>query len=170
MSTQNLVAAMREASYVERAHTVRHLGSYTNGQHSFDMMTLAWALMPVVTRNIMLAIMFHDFPERWTGDMPAVAKHQDGEFGKRMAIIEARITKKMGWIVELSQGERVWLKALDKLEMFLWCNDQLALGNKNVLTITGLVAHWFSHNRVPQEVVTFMKEYEWTRTPDSFPL
>ena len=118
----------------------------------------------------MLAIMFHDLPERWTGDMPACAKSEDAEFAKRMAVIEARINKKMGWNVELTEGERVWIKTLDKLEMLLWCHDQLALGNNNVLTITGILARWFAFNRVPQEVVDFLTDFEWTRTPDSFPL
>lgn len=169
MSTRDLIAIMREASQVERAHTIRHVGSYTNGQHSFDMMTLAWALMPTVTKNLMLAIMFHDFPERWTGDMPAVAKSEDGEFGKRMAIIEARISKKLGWEVELTEGERVWLKALDKLEMLLWCQDQMALGNSNVITIVAILRRWFATTKVPQPIVDFINGYEWQRTPDTFP-
>ena len=169
LTLNQYVAALRECSHVERAHTVRHNGSYTNGQHSFDMMTLAYTLMPVVTRNIMLAIMFHDFPERWTGDMPGPAKSEDGEFSKRMAIIEARIAKKMGWVIELEEGERIWLKALDKLELLLWCHDQLHMGNQNVLTITGILAAWFSNNQVPTEVVDFVSNYEWTRTPDSLP-
>lgn len=169
MNINDEVAAMRECSHVERSHTVRHLGSYTNGQHSVDMMGLAYILMPLVTRNVMLAIMLHDYPERWSGDMPSITKVEDPELSKRVTRIEARIAKKMGWDIELEDWERLWIKALDKLEMYLWCQDQLALGNQNVLTIIGVLAAWFSHNQVPMEVVDFIKNYKWTRTPDTFP-
>ena len=164
-----LVSRMREASVVERAHTIRHIGSYTNGQHSFDMMTLAWILMPVVTRNVMLAIMFHDLPERWTGDMPSTAKESDGEFGKRMAQIEARIESRMGWKVELHPDERVWVKALDKLELLLWSHDQLHMGNENALAIISRLAGWFQVNPVPHPVVDFLEQYSWMRTSDDIP-
>lgn len=169
MDINERIAILRECSHVERAHTMPHTGSYTNGQHSFDMMTLAWALMPVVTRNIMLAIMFHDFPERWTGDMPGPAKAEDPTFAKRMAQIEQRIEQKMGWRLELHDDERLWLKALDKLELLLWAQYQYKMGNLNVMTMIEAISVWFENNQVPMPIVEFLANYKWVRTPDSFP-
>lgn len=169
IDTNKLVIMLRESSKVERAHTLPHHGSYTVGQHSFDMMTLAWALMPVVTRNVMLGIMFHDLPERWTGDMPAPMKESDGELGKRLAMIEARIEATLGMKVELTNDERFWIKALDRTECFLWAHDQLNMGNQNAVAVIGNLAAWFMHNEVPTPVANFIKSYRWTRTPDQLP-
>lgn len=163
------VAILREASHVERGHTIPHHGSYTVGQHSLDMMSLAWLLMPVVTRNVMLAIMFHDFPERWTGDMPGPTKLGEPMLAKAMAKIEARIEKNMGWRIELTEDERVWVQALDKLECFLWANDQLRMGNANANAIIGNLAAWFNRTQLPTPIADFLNQYRWTRTPDVFP-
>lgn len=163
------VLMARECSHVERAHTLPHHGSYTNGQHSFDMMLLAYELMPVVTRNVMLAIMFHDLPERWTGDCPSPAKESDGELGKRLAQAESRIARKLGWEVELTNDEREWVKALDRLELLLWAHDQVHMGNQNAVAVIGRLASWFMHNRVPEPVARFIKDFKWTRTPEHLP-
>lgn len=169
IDTNKLVIMLREASKVERYHTLPHHGSYTVGQHSFDMMSLAWVLMPVVTRNVMLAIMFHDLPERWTGDIPGPLKESDGEFGKRLAQLEARIEASLGLKVELTEDERMWVKVLDKVECFLWCHDQINMGNQNAVAGIGSLASWFMHNRVPKSVEEFLKGFKWTRTPDQLP-
>ena len=169
MDINKKVAMLRECSKVERCHTMPHHGTYSNGQHSFDMMTLAWALMPLVTRNVMLAIMFHDLPERWTGDMPGCMKAEDAEFSKRMAIVEHRIERAMGWRVELTDDERMWIKAIDKLELLLWANEQIFMGNTAAHQIVNSLSKWFEVNKVPVEVVSFMAQYKWQRTPGMLP-
>jgi 5'-deoxynucleotidase YfbR-like HD superfamily hydrolase len=163
------VAQLRECSKVERAHTLPHHGSYTNGQHSFDMLTLGWALKPDISRDLMLAIMFHDFPERWTGDMPGPVKDDDTQFAKRMAEIEARISRRMGWKIKLTEEELIWCKALDKLELLLWCWDESMMGNRNTAPLIAKIRKWFTENRVPQEVTDFMRTWSWQRTSDSIP-
>lgn len=169
IDTNTKIAILRECSKVERCHTNPHHGSYTNGQHSFDMLTLAAELMPAVTRNVLLAIMYHDFPERWTGDMPSLAKSGDRAFAKGMAEREAHIEWLMGWEIELTDDERLWVNALDKLELFLWTKDQLAMGNLGVQGISDSLAEWFEKEPIPQPIVDFLMNYQWVRTPNTFP-
>ena len=65
------VIQMRECSHVERAHTLPHHGSYTNGQHSHDALSLYLVLHPDPQVETMRYIHSHDYGERWCGDMPA---------------------------------------------------------------------------------------------------
>jgi hypothetical protein len=164
-----LVQRLREASHVERSHTMPHHGSYTVGQHSFDMLTLLLMLYPDCRRELMLAVMFHDVAERWTGDVPHTAKESDGEFGKRLAIVEARVMKALGLVIDLTEMERFWLKGLDVVEYLLWCKDQLAMGNQNVMASFGATMSWLQHNKIPVPLAQFVGEHQWTRTPDQFP-
>lgn len=164
-----LVIMLREASKVERSHTMPHHGSYTIGQHSYDMLTLAYVLVPAdeLTKNLMLGITFHDTAERWTGDMPNPAKYQDGEFARRLEQLETRIARKLGFHIQLTPQETKWLVVLDKLELLLWAHEQIAMGNRSAAAVIGNLASWFMHNKVPEHVAEFIRTYEWTRTPDT---
>lgn len=164
-----LVQRLREASRVERSHTMPHHGTYSVGQHSFDMLTLLVCLYPDCRRELMLAVMFHDLAERWTGDIPHPAKTTDGEFGKRIAIIEAKVSKALGLDVKLEEMERYWLKGLDMVEYLLWVKEQLAMGNQNVQTALASTLHWLQTNQIPVPLAEFVNKHVWTRTPDQFP-
>lgn len=168
--TNTKVAMLRECSKVERCHTNPHHGSYTNGQHSFDMLTLAAELMPDVTRNVLLAIMYHDFPERWTGDTPSPAKDGDPAFAKGIADREDHIERIMGWKVELTHDELMWVKALDKLELFLWSKDQLAMGNMAVQFMADALFERLTKTSIPQPIVDLVMDYQWVRTSNNFPV
>ena len=164
-----LVQRMREASRVERSHTMPHHGSYSVGQHSFDMLTLLISLYPDCSKELMVAVMFHDLAERWTGDIPQPAKLSDGEFGKRLAQVEARVSKRLGWTVQLDEQDRFWLVGLDVVEYHLWAKEQIAMGNQNAQTALARTVVWLQNNRIPTELADFVDEHVWTRTPDEFP-
>lgn len=164
-----LVAILREASRVERSHTMPHHGSYTNGQHSFDMAMLLLALYPDASPNLVKAVLVHDLPERYTGDMPSPAKSADGELGKRMAQLEHRVMRKLNIDFALTEDERCWLHGIDKAEAFLWAKDQIALGNQNAAAMIGNLASWFKNNSVPQPLREFLETHQWVRTPDEIP-
>lgn len=164
-----LVQRFRECSRVERSHTTPHHGSYTVGQHSFDMLTLLIALYPDCRKELMLAVMFHDFAERWTGDIPSPAKASDGEFGKKLAQIELKVTRTLGLQIKLEEMERFWLKGLDVVEYLLWAKEQLALGNQNVQTSIASTLVWLRHNQIPTPLAEFVNKHQWTRTPDQLP-
>lgn len=164
-----LVQRLREASKVERSHTMPHHGSYTIGQHSFDMLTLLVSLYPDCRRELMLAVMFHDIAERWTGDIPSPAKFSDGEFGKRLAQIEQRVLRRLGLVINLDEMERFWLKGLDVVEYVLWAKEQLSMGNQNVHASLVNSLRWLSNNRIPTPLAEFIQGHSWIRTPDEFP-
>lgn len=163
------VIMLREASKVERAHTLPHHGSYTDGQHSYDATMLYLTLCPEPSFRVVKAILSHDAGERWCGDLPAPAKWSDGEMSKRHEMLERRCLDHLGLAVQLSPEEGIWLKAVDTLELWLWAHEQMAMGNANAACVIGNLNSFFMRNRLPDPVVAFIKDYEWTRTPDEIP-
>ena len=169
LATTLRVIMLRECSKVERCHTVPHHGSYTDGQHSFDMAMLYLTLCPEPTMTGLKAILAHDLGERWTGDMPAPVKWADGEMSKRFQALENQCLSRLGFRLEIGITDMLWLRSLDALELWLWAHDQMAMGNANAAAILGNLQSFFMRNAVPTEVATFLKDYEWTRTPDEIP-
>tara|TARA_R110002167_G_scaffold143958_2_gene333646 strand:- start:6560 stop:7072 length:513 start_codon:yes stop_codon:yes gene_type:complete len=169
MHPADRVTYLREASHVERAHTIPHHGSYTVGKHSYDMVMLLLALKPDASLNLVKAVLYHDLGERFTGDVPTPAKHADGEMARRLDAFEARALDFLDLRIELDAEERRWLHAVDKVELLLWCKDQLAMGNMNAASIIGSLLEILNHSDLPQIVVEFIDSHEWARNPDRLP-
>jgi 5'-deoxynucleotidase YfbR-like HD superfamily hydrolase len=162
----------REASHVERVHTIPHYGSYTVGQHCYDMLSLLFVLHDNPSVRLIKAIMFHDLAERWTGDIPAPAKHASNEFHLDIIGLEERIKNSIDIFKDdemLTKEEQNWLITLDKLELLLWAKDQVAMGNSNAAAVLGGVISFLNHWQMPIRVVEFIKKHKWFRTSDQLP-
>lgn len=172
MHINDLVNMLRECSSVERSHTLPHHGSYTNGKHSFDAVMLLFALYPgEPPMRLVKAVLTHDFGERWCGDIPAPAKWCDREFARRSEDLERRCLRAIGFDIELTEDEQLWLKAVDTVELLLWAKEQLALGNTNAVMVVNNILTWLQKGgqKLPAEVHTFVQNHEWYRTPDHLP-
>ena len=169
MRPADRVTYLREASNVERSHTLPHHGSYTVGKHSFDAVMLLLALKPDASLNLVKAVLYHDLGERFTGDMPTPTKIKDGELAKRLEMLEMRARDFLGLEIRLDSEERRWLAAVDKVELLLWAKDQMAMGNMGAASIVGNVISILNHSDLPQPVVDFVNSHEWTRNPDILP-
>lgn len=170
LSEENSAAQMlREAARVERCHTMPHHGSYSNGLHAHDMMTLLLVLYPTASRGLLVACLLHHVPERYTGSLPEAMKRADGDFSKRLAIVELKLNRILQLNLNLTEAERCWLRGLNMAVQFLWAKEQIAMGNQNAQALVGQLASWFSHNAIPTEMKKFLESHQWTRTPDEFP-
>lgn len=164
------VLAMREASAIERAHTIRHHGSYTDGQHSFDMLTLTLELREETSAALMRAIIYHDLPERWIGDMPHPAKYELPGMVEHIHQLEDKINRCMDWGELLTDEETTWLHTIDRLEFLLWADDQVQMGNRHLEDVLERCWNWFEGYKTASDpIAVFLQEYKWQRTPDSFP-
>lgn len=165
----------REGAGVKRCHTIPIIGEYLNGHHSFNMLAMLRIWRPDASLKLVWAIIEHDLPERLTGDVPAPAKWS-GEFidGDKLAELEGRIIE--GYFgddnhAKLSLSDYSWLKALDILELYLWCRDQIQLGNRNVLGMMDRIDLYVHRNRAswPKEFneqwTSFMK-HDWDLIPE----
>lgn len=162
------VLALREGGNVRRAHTIPHQGDYTVGKHSFDMVCLVFALNPEPSVELIRACILHDIPERWVGDIPATAKWYSIQLGAAATQAEESVQKAWNLEYQLNEEDASWLHAVDRLEFFLWCHDQLQSGNQHVRTSKESVENWFVKNwdKLPLPVRELLDNFEWTRLPE----
>ena len=173
MLKNDKVLAMREAGAVLRAHNVRHHSDYPVGHHSYDVASIILCLYPGTPRiELIKAALWHDAPERWLGDVPAVVKWHYATLANEYRFAERRVLAQLGEekLVDVLTNEEIWwLKSADRLELLLWARDQLAMGNKHAQELHDNVVNWLDTNAdgLPQEIVTFLeKEPKWRRLPE----
>lgn len=129
---QTRIQATREAGTVRRCHIVPHHGQYNIAQHSYGAVSLLLLLNPEPSLNLIKAVQWHDAGERWLGDMPAPAKWDNFDLGQVYEAAERRVLDAIGLLPELTREEEHWLKAVDTLDLWLWCREEEALGNATV--------------------------------------
>ncbi len=164
-----LAQALREAGEVTRCHTTPHHGRVTLAQHCYHMLCLLFVLHPEPPPKLVQAIMWHDAPERWLGDMPGPAK---STMGVEYLEAEQGILRMLGVDYSLNEKELWWLHTLDRIELLMWVKDQVALGNQHVLGMLAKLTEWFMAHEadMPEECWHFINSHEWLRLSDVPPV
>lgn len=165
------VLQWREGGMVERCHFMPHHGSYSVAYHTHQMLVLLELLHPNPPKRLYRAILRHDLAERYVGDMPFATKKKFPEVDAQLSRAEEYVEKKMGCSsvdLDLSEDDRLWMKALDQLEFWLWCHDQVALGSLVVQERLEQMDRWIMSARrwYPKPCVSFIDAFEWSRTSD----
>ena len=126
------VVEARGGGRVERCHAVPHLGSYSNASHSWGVAMLMHYLWPEDFPRLALVCLSHDVPERIVGDIPAPPLRVIPGLKDSIAKVEAIVAHGIGLPLEhdLSEEDYRKVKACDHLELWLWSQEQLSLGNK----------------------------------------
>lgn len=173
MNLVQRVLALREAGQVQRAHTISFVGPYNIAIHSYNAVNLLLLLYPDGQPPLRLvkAVLWHDVPERWTGDIPSPAKWANPPLKHLLGIMEYRLLKAIKLyepFQELTLQEQNWLTGVDLLELLLWGHDQLAMGNKTVEYLIHRVENLIRQkgDAIPGEVQSFINIFEWQRTPE----
>jgi hypothetical protein len=174
MNRQDRLRAQREGGKVTRAHTAGgYHGHYDIAQHSFNMLLLLYELHPNPSVNLIKAISYHDLAERYTGDLPAPALLEFPEVRSSLKKIESVVAESMGLNVEITAEDKAWVASLDKVEHWLWCHDQLSLGNTLVKAHIHLLGQIFEdlkqRGMMPPPVQTFINTFEFKRGTDGLP-
>lgn len=126
------IQATREAGTVRRCHIVQHHGLYNMAQHSYGAASLLLLLHPAPSRELIKATLWHDVGERWLGDMPAPAKWENPTLGAVYEEAERQLLRRLGLLDFISEDDHLWLKAVDTLDLWLWCREEEALGSNTV--------------------------------------
>lgn len=171
LSTIERVLVAREAGNVRRCHVVPHHGEYTVGKHSYDAVSMLLVMHPDPSIHLIKALLWHDGAERWVGDMPAPAKLYNEELGQAYAQAEwfaMRAWELYDAFEFLTEDDLLWLRTIDSLELWAWCQDQLALGNQHIREFIRNLEEYFEHEStlMPEPCWRFYKEFKWTRLPD----
>jgi len=132
MNVFQRLRAQIEGGMVKRCHTVDYHGTYTNSQHTFNMLLIYNALHPNPQEETMQAIMYHDLAERYTGDLPAPSLIEFPDLRDSIKKVEAHCRAVMGADFEISEEEANWLYCIDKIEHWMWAKRQLLMGNQLV--------------------------------------
>ena len=166
---------MREAADVQRLHTIRTIGEYSNGHHSFNMLAMLRFFWPDAPISLVWAILEHDIPERLIGDIPSPSIHNVlGDSKKAISNTEWAILDFVfddQRFVGLEEELMKWLKALDLLELYLYTRDQLKMGNQNVSPIRFRIEKRIMENpaNYPPQILNALYEIrrsDWNHLPD----
>lgn len=169
-----LIKFGREAADIQRCHTIRTIGEYPIGQHSFNMLLILRVLWPDAPKELLWAIIEHDIPERLTGDIPSPSKWAGivdkallSEF-ERLLMITLYGTHHEG---DLSEHLASWLRGLDILELWMFTQDQIMLGNQNFHSMALRIDRFMksSAHLIAGPVLDLYHElcnYPWERMPE----
>ena len=172
LSPVDRIKATREAGNVRRFHVVPHVGEYTVGKHSYDAISMLLVLHPDPSVHLIKALLWHDGGERWVGDMPRVA----AQYSEALAYAhnEANLSAIQTWEMysgfeNLGGEDFLWLNAIDTLEAWVWCHEQIAFGNRHcqkiLLYLSRSIESEFKN--FPKPCREFYSNYEWSRLPEN---
>jgi hypothetical protein len=159
--TTERVRFLREASRVVRCHTHGAPDpAYNVGLHTHGIMDLLLVLHPDPPLELIKAVQWHDAPERYTGDTPAITKWHSTDIANALSRLEVRIHEHFGTQTVLDRSEVNWLVCLDKLELLFWANEQRALGDYRFDHMATVLVAWFaSRKNVPVQIARLLEIY-----------
>ena len=136
MKLTDRIRAVREAGMVERCHTVPHVRPYDVARHTWGVCCLLRLLWPNESHLVDFAL-FHDVPERWTGDVPSTVLARHRTVRDCLNEMDLSISRRLKLPSEhnLDTPDLAKLKAADRLELWLWTYEEEALGNRMVLGV-----------------------------------
>lgn len=141
------IVASRAGGAVERCHGIRHLGSYSNAAHQWGVAMLLHYLYPQHFARCVLHALTHDVPEFIFGDVPAPSMRYVPGMAKGLKSLEAAYAQSIGLPAEgdgLTEDEFRALKSCDRLELYLWCCEQQAMGNQFASECRRELARYFT--------------------------
>lgn len=181
LSLVEAIKFYREGADVQRCHTIRTIGEYSVGHHSFNILAMLRLLKPNadVPIEVIYAIIDHDIPERLTGDIPAPTKWSGLVDRGALNLFEDLLISKIAGksyehsvLPTLDDGKWLpWIRGLDILELYLFTLDQIAMGNKIVDKMRIRIDQYIisAKSKYPEEVLDLyfkIKNSNWDHMPD----
>jgi 5'-deoxynucleotidase YfbR-like HD superfamily hydrolase len=115
---------------VKRFHTIYTIQTQTVGAHSANMLGLLLAIGYRASVDLYNAIIIHDWPEVFTGDIPANFKKISSEFSNALTVLEDRWYAKNNVLFPRLDDLEQWLLCwLDAVEAAAFCQTEIRLGN-----------------------------------------
>lgn len=85
--------------------------------------------------DVLRAALLHDVYEARTGDIPATTKWANPAVEEAFRLLEQDMARSTGTLVSLSATERFILHCADKMDGLAFCNEQIRLGNANMIIV-----------------------------------
>lgn len=161
MNAYEKVICARDAASVVRCHTwiVNHRQNV--GEHSHNVLSLYLILHPSPEVETIRAIQFHDYGERFLGDLPAPAKWGFPFLGEIYEESERAILREKGFLVDVSTEEQTWVKACDAVEFMLYAETEMQMGNRRVEQRLRAIHSYIAEkmSEWPEEIRNFYEAY-----------
>lgn len=160
------IQSLRASGHVKRWHVVHNINQQTVAEHSAQAVSLLLLLHPNPSVDLIKAMLWHDCAERHVGDMPApvrrAAPNLATEYERaEQDFIELHVTP-FSAMARLTEEDWRWLKAIDTLELFLYCHDEMMLGNQHFAIIEKRARGYLATAgaSVPIEVTQFVARFQ----------
>lgn len=139
-----IARAVRSAFKVKRYHTEECIHEETVGEHTAGVVALCMILCDGEYRGGLIAnAIFHDFPEKWTGDIPYPVKRDNPDIKPGVTKQEEKLYEKYHINLPILTGEDTTiLKAADMLQLCYKAKGEIMMGNRLFLGVleNGLLA------------------------------
>lgn len=145
----------RDAGNVQRYHVKRTHRRQTVAEHTFGMLMLVKQVLAHTEINpdrVVLMynyILHHDLPELMTGDIPAPIKRAHPTLGPMLDSIEADMHP-LYLDAAMTPGELALIKWADRMELVLWCLEEVRMGNTYCTTTVARGLGWILAGHVPK--------------------
>lgn len=161
------VVQSRAGGRVERCHGLPHNGSYNNAAHSWGVAMLMLQLWPDSFPRLAAVCLAHDVPEAWTGDIPSpTIRFAPPGFKKAIAEMEVRLLEDLGLPNEhdLTGEDYAKVKACDRLELYLWCREQVDMGNRFAMEFLNELDRYLEQSVLPAAADALYRQLKITDT------
>jgi 5'-deoxynucleotidase YfbR-like HD superfamily hydrolase len=136
MDLSDRIRYIREAGQIERCHLWPKVRPYNNAAHTYGVCVILRLLWPD-DRHLLDFAMFHDVPERKTGDIASPTIGRIPGLVNALEAEERGVFKALALPDEHALSDDDWdkLRAADSLDLWLWTFEEEALGNQVVLSL-----------------------------------
>ncbi len=152
--------ALRKGSHVKRWHTERIIGEQTVGKHSLDALSMLLVLHPNPTITLIRAMAWHDMAESRCGDLPSHVLWRHNALRIYYEDLqEDTLQEDFGLhLSQLTEEEKIWINAIDKLEAYLFSIEQVSMGNTGAFEFVERLEKWFREQpRLPAAVAQMIE-------------
>lgn len=170
----NEITSLRYAGGCLRWHTLPIHGTQSVAEHSGQAVSLMLMLHPSPSVDLIKAMMWHDTSERHAGDVPAPVRRDNPAFAEHYEKVETNFMQDTHPVAytamcRLSDNDRAWLKAVDVLELVMFCGDQRLLGNQHAHVVEKRAIEWLVKSEsTPVPVIHFLDQYVSTKGARSY--
>lgn len=145
----------RDAADTLRYHTQRTLRSQTVGQHTFNMLMLLQLVAPDSRKEVLQAVMFHDLPEKFTGDTPAPIKRASPALKVLLDELEMDLAP-LYQDFSLTPDEHALVKWVDLMELAMFGLEELKMGNRYAEEVASNGLQWLIAVKAPNDVASLL--------------
>jgi|6_EtaG_2_1085325.scaffolds.fasta_scaffold21219_2 5'-deoxynucleotidase len=120
---------IRSGGNVSRYHTIPLIRSQDVAAHSWGVAVVYNILWPDDVGPALVACLYHDCAEFWTGDIPAPVKYHSPAVKEAADKVEEEFRDKYDISFDLDDETKAKIKCADYIELCMRCLEERRMGN-----------------------------------------